>query len=513
MVVLTEKGLTLDDCERVLLFGDSLELDRNIVQKVEKNHQFLKDFSKNKLIYGINTGFGPMAPCIINENDQNELQHNLIYSHCSGTGNPIDSKYVRALMLARLSSLSRGFSGIHTEVLEVLVSFINENICPVIYEHGSVGASGDLVQLAHLALALIGEGEVIFEGKIRTTSEVLKEKNIQPIKIHVREALALLNGTSAMSGIGLINLIHAKNLVNWMVYASCLINEIVEAYDDHFSEELNSAKRHKGQQDVAKMMRIVLNDSKLIRKRDEHLYNKKIEQEVLKDKVQEYYSIRCVPQIVGPILDSINFADNVVIDEINSANDNPIVDSVQANVFHGGNFHGDYVSLEMDKLKIAITKLSMLSERQLNYLLNSRINKKLPPFINLGKLGLNFGMQGVQFTATSTVAENQTLSYPMYLHSISCNNDNQDIVSMGTNSALLTSKVIENTFQVLAIEFMALVQAVDALDSQDKISSTSLRIYKRIRKILPKFEKDLPKYKEIKGVRDFLVNEKIEISV
>ena len=180
--------------------------------------------------------------------------------------------------------------------------------------------------------------------------------------------------------------------------------------------------------------------------------------------MQEYYSLRCVTQILGPIYDTIQHAEKIVIDELNSVNDNPVVDHENQNIFHGGNFHGDYVSLEMDKLKIAITKLSMLSERQLNYLLNDKLNRKFPPFVNLGILGLNFGMQGMQFTATSTVAENQSLSFPMYVHSIPNNNDNQDMVSMGANAALMTKKVIDNSFEVLAIQMMTVLQAVDYLE-------------------------------------------------
>ncbi len=194
---------------------------------------------------------------------------------------------------------------------------------------------------------------------------------------------------------------------------SAMTNEIVEAYDDHFSKELNIVKHHTGQNYIAAMMRGMLKDSKMIHSRSEHLYNpENIEHDVFEDKVQEYYSLRCVTQVLGPIYDTIEHAEKILVEELNSVNDNPVIDHENKNIFHGGNFHGDYVSLEMDKLKIAITKLSMLSERQLNYLLNDKLNQILPPFVNLGVLGFNFGMQGMQFTATSTVAENQTLSFP-----------------------------------------------------------------------------------------------------
>jgi histidine ammonia-lyase len=207
--------------------------------------------------------------------------------------------------------------------------------------------------------------------------------------------------------------------------------------------------------------------------------------------------------VLGPVYDTICQAEKIVVDELNSVNDNPVIDFQNQNIFHGGNFHGDYVSLEMDKLKIAITKLSMLSERQLNYLLNNKLNQKFPPFVNLGVLGFNFGMQGMQFTATSTVAENQTLSFPMYVHSIPNNNDNQDIVSMGCNAAMMTKRVIDNSFEVLSIQMMSVLQAIDYLNCESKLSLQTGELYREVRKIFPVFVEDLPKYKDLERVKNY----------
>ena len=314
-----------------------------------------------------------------------------------------------------------------------------------------------------------------------------------------------MNGTSVMTGIGIVNVIYTERLLNWVLKCSSAINEIVEAYDDHLSEELNNTKKHKGQQEVAKKMREHLKDSTLIRNREEYLYNANTNSPVFKEKVQEYYSLRCVPQILGPILDTLKSVRKILIEEVNSANDNPIVDVEKKHVYHGGNFHGDYVSLEMDKLKIVTTKMSMLSERQLNYLLNSKLNDILPPFVNLGKLGLNFGMQGVQFTATSTTAENQTLSNPMYVHSIPNNNDNQDIVSMGTNAALMTKKVIENTYEVVAIEMITIIQAIEYLQFQNKVSSSTKKMFDAIRNLVPAFKEDVVMYPYVGAVKKYLM--------
>ncbi len=492
------------DFERVIYGDEPIDLHPEALQKVKINYEFLQHYSKDKIIYGINTGLGPMAQYKISESEQLELQFNLIRSHSSGSGNHFTEELSRATMLARLNSLMQATSGIHPEVVELLKQLLNSKISACIFERGGVGASGDLVQLAHLALNLIGEGEVLYKGQLSPAEKVFAAQQIKPLTIHLREGLALMNGTSAMTGVGIVNLIHAKKAFHISLLLSSLTNELMESFDDHFSFELNHVKHHDGQSKVAEGMRTVLADSKLVRKRPDHLYNRKVEESIFTDKVQEYYSLRCVPQILGPIYDTLIQTEKVLINEVNSANDNPVVDHVNENVYHGGNFHGDYVSLEMDKLKIVIAKLCMLSERQLNYLLNDRLNKKLPPFVNLGKLGLNFGMQGMQFTATSTTAENQTLSYPMYLHSISNNNDNQDIVSMGCNAALLTRRVIDNTFDVLAIQAITLIQAIDYLKCQSRLSSVTLAFYNNLRSLMPSFTDDKPKYKDLQTIKEYL---------
>ena len=254
-------------------------------------------------------------------------------------------------------------------------------------------------------------------------------------------------------------------------------------------------------------MRAHLSDSKLTRDRNDHLYSNNADKNTFfKEKVQEYYSLRCVPQILGPVSDTLEHSLKILIEEVNSANDNPIIDVETEHVYHGGNFHGDYVSLEMDKLRLAITKTSMLAERQLNYLLNSKLNDILPPFVNMGTLGLNFGMQGAQFTAVSTTAENQMLSNSMYVHSIPNNNDNQDIVSMGANSANMTKKVIDNSFEVLSTELATIIQALYYLDFDDKLSSATKQKLEELRSIIPQIKEDRPLYKEISELKEYLRN-------
>lgn len=505
MNIILDLELQLSDIQHIV-YGDALiTLSDAAKQRIETSFEFLRRFSSDKVIYGINTGFGPMAQYRVNDSHLNELQYNIIRSHSAGAGAPMDDAFVKAAMLARLGTLVQGYSGIHISVAELLVEFINRNIIPRVPRHGSVGASGDLVQLSHIALALIGEGEVHYQGRWRKTSEVMTETGLKPIEMHIREGLCITNGTSMMSGIAAINLIHAKNLLRHSLIASALTNEIAGSYDDFLSEELHSAKRHDGQCYIAKMMTEILRGSRCIRKRETELYNSGHAQESkFQHKVQPYYSLRCIPQVIGPVYDALENAISVTEREYTSACDNPIVDYRTKNVYHGGNFHGDYISYEMDKIKIGITKMTMLAERQLNYLCHDRINEILPPFLNLGVLGLNYGIQACQFTATSTTAESQTLSMPNSIHSIPNNNDNQDIVSMGTNSALLTNMVVENAYQVMAILFIALVQGVDCLQLHDKLAPNTKAVYDEIRSFIPVFVEDTPKYEEIERVINYL---------
>lgn len=504
ITMILDETINIESLYKLLFKGEKLVIADECIDRVDDCFNFLRSFSSDKIIYGINTGFGPMAQYRIDDDSLTELQYNIIRSHSTGAGKPLPELYVKASMIARLYTFLQAKSGVHKELVLLLVEFINRDIYPLIPEHGSVGASGDLVQLAHLALTLIGEGEVFYQGERRDTASVMKENGLKPFSMRIREGLSVTNGTSVMTGIGLVNLIHAKRLLNWSVIASVMMNEIASSYDDLMSQPLNATKRHDGQQKIAEAMRKWVDGSKCVRKREIELYNRVHTEKILEHKVQPYYSLRCVPQVLGPIYDELINAEKVLINEINSACDNPIIDKETENVYHGGNFHGDYVSFEMDKLKIAITKLTMLSERQLNYLFHDRVNEILPPFVNLGVLGLNYGLQASQFTATSTTAECQTLSNPMYVHSIPNNNDNQDIVSMGTNAALMAKTVVENSYQVMAILFMGIVQAVDYLEIQSKLSVHSATVYKQIRAFFPVFTADTPKYKEIENMIKYL---------
>ena len=499
--------ITINLVRDILYGGQALLIDDATEQGIAKSYAFLEQFASDKIIYGINTGFGPMAQWRVEDAHLRELQYNIIRSHATGMGEALDDFFVRAGMIARVGSFAQAKSGVHPELVKLLTEFINRGIYPYIPKHGSVGASGDLVQLAHIALCLIGEGKVHYRGEWRPTKEVMDECGLKPMEIHIREGLSCTNGTSVMTGISAVNQLHAENLLHWATIAAVWMNEIAGSYDDLMAAPLNESRKHPGQIHIAEQMRKLSEGSKRLLKRENTLYVQGSETQstkVFKDKVQAYYSLRCAPQILGPIYDTLTYSRLVIEDELNAASDNPIVDPDTQNVYHGGNFHGDYISLEADKMKIAMVRLAMVSERQLNYLCHDRINGILPPFLNRGTLGLNYGIQACQFTATSTTAECQTLAMPNYVHSIPNNNDNQDIVSMGTNSAELCAQVIDNCYQVLSVLYLAMAQAVDCLGIADQLAPATKAQYEAIRALTPTIIEDSPFYEDLAKIDDFL---------
>ena len=501
--------LDLTLLHKILYKDEFLQVDSETIHNVEQCHAFLHNFAQNKVIYGINTGFGPMAQWRIEDENLRALQYNIIRSHATGMGEALPDEFVRASMFARLGSFMQAKSGIHPDAVKLLVEFINRGICPFIPKHGSVGASGDLVQLAHIALCLIGEGKVHYQNEWQDTRDVFKKCGLEPMQIHIREGLSATNGTSVMTGICAVNQFDAENLLQWSILTSVWMNEIANSYDDLMAEPLNEYRRHAGQKYIAAKMREISTGSQRFQKREAKLYDTKhTETKVFTEKVQAYYSLRCIPQILGPIYETLQNSRRVIEEELNAASDNPIVDPTTQNVYHGGNFHGDYISLEADKVKIAMVRLAMVAERQLNYLCHDRINGILPPFLNLGTLGLNYGIQACQFTATSTTAECQTLAMPNYVHSIPNNNDNQDIVSMGTNSAELCTQVINNVYQVMSILLLALAQAVDCLQIREALSPTTREQYDAIRRLTPTIKDDTPFYDDLASIEQYVRSKK-----
>lgn len=489
---------------------NKINLSPESIKKSEIGHNFLKNSiqTNSKITYGINTGFGPMANYLLAHNQILELQKNLVLSHAVGMGEKIKDEFVHSAMLVRLNTLMRGHSGVSTDLLKYLEFFINKRILPVVPEHGAVGTSGDLVQLAHIALALIGKGEVSYKGEVQNIKHIAKILKLKPYTLKPKEGLALINGTSMMTGIASINCIEASNLLNLALFNGCLALELLKAYDDSYSKELHELRPHNGQVEIAKNIREILKSSKLVRNREVLHKNSNLGDKVnvINETVQEVYSMRCLSQILGPVYDTLSNTWKTTEIEMNSVTDNPIVDWKNKKFLHGGNFHGDYIAVAMDQLKISLVKLTMLSERRLNFFLNHKINHTFPPFLNLHTPGLTLGFQALQFVATSTTANSQTLGYPMNLHSISTNGDNQDVVSMGTDAALITNKVIENTYIVLAIETLALCQAVDYLKVEKKLSKNSKALYNFTRTYFHKIVEDRELQPELKNFLEKIKN-------
>lgn len=492
-LILDGQNLNIKDIACLAYQTDTeVEIPPFVFEKISQCHNFLLEQIKDKLIYGVNTGFGPMASYAIGTEQLVSLQKNLIYSHAVGMGQPIKDYFVLAAMAVRLNTLCKGYSGVSPELVRHLKAFINYRIAPVVPEHGAVGTSGDLVQLAHIALALMGLGDVSFQGKRQKAEIVLKQLGLSPYELKPKEGLALINGTSVMAGIAALICHHSERLLGAAIKMGALALELVGGFSDSIAETIHNLRPHLGQKTVALHLRKLLASSHMLTDRKE--FQKKFppnhEVHFINHSVQEIYSLRCIPQILGPVLDILNYFKKIVETEINSATDNPLISVQERAFFHGGNFHGDYVAAAVDQLKMALVKLTILSERRTSFFLNHKKNGIFPPFLNLETPGLTLALQGLQFVATSTAAHSQSLAFPHSLHSISTNEDNQDVVSMGTDAALLCAKVVENVYIVSAIELICLTQAVDFLGKSGSLSQSSQALYWEVRSVFPKIQED-----------------------
>jgi histidine ammonia-lyase len=507
MLILDGKSLKIDDLYRFINDKNAtIEISPGAIVSVKKSNDFLRSEMKKKVIYGVNTGFGPMASFIVGKGDLKQLQITLVRSHATGGGEYIADEFVLAAMIVRLNTLLQGYSGVTPALLFQLRDYINNRIIPLVPEHGAVGTSGDLVQLAHIAVTLIGEGEVSYKGKHPRTAQVLKSLNMKPHILEPKEGLALINGTAMMAGISSLLCVRADRIVAIETRLGALALELIHGYDDSITEKLHELRPHRGQRMIAKHLRTLLRTSSLISKRSELQKEVEINGGVHKidEDVQNVYSMRCIPQILGPVFDTLSKTSKDVETEINSVTDNPIVDWKGKRFIHGGNFHGDYVAVAIDQIKAGVAKLSLLAERRTNYFLSEKLNGRFPPFLNLKTPGLTLGLQGLQFVATSTAAQNQTLAFPHNVHSISTNAANQDVVSMGTDAALFAHKVIENTYVILAVEFISLLQAMDFVNAEKDFSESSQEMYKIGRKVTAKVLEDRILNKDVEKVVEFL---------
>lgn len=462
------------------------------LKKVAASAAFLKKELGEKAVYGVTTGFGPMASHIIGRTQLVELQYNLVRSHSVGIGNPIPEDFVLAAMIDRANTFLCGRSGVSEKLVQHILTYINKRIIPIVPEHGAVGTSGDLVQLAHIALAYIGEGEVFYNGKRMQTKKALTAAKVAPYELQPKEGLSLINGTSVMTGIAALEVVEAQNVLNLATRSGALALELVNGLTDAIDPELHAVRPHAGQRDIAARLRKLLKQSKMLTSREQLQKRVAVEEDVYvtPEHIQEVYSFRCMPQILGPILDAVRAATDVARVELNAVTDNPITDHKAGLFLHGGNFHGDYIATAVDHLKMGLIKLTLLSERRVNFFLNRNVNQTFTPFLNLMQPGLSLALQGVQFVATSTTAQSQSLGFPHSLHSISTNADNQDVVSMGTDAALIAWQVLQNAYTVLSVELLTLAQAVDLVQIEEKLSPESRALYRFVRTHVAAIKKD-----------------------
>lgn len=438
--------LTLEEACRIVIEGRKLSLSDHSKELIENCRKYLdKKIEETKEpLYGITTGFGSLCNISINSADLQQLQANLVMSHSCGTGEKVDPMIVKLMMLLKIQSLSYGNSGVQLVTVQRLIDFFNNDIIPVVYQQGSLGASGDLAPLANMSLPLIGLGQVLYKGEIHPSAEVLKEFNWQPISLMSKEGLALLNGTQFMSAHGVWATYGAINLIKMAGTISAMSLDAFDGRIEPFGPEVNAVRHQQGQITVAEQMRKTLKGSQLIARHKEH--------------VQDPYTFRCIPQVHGAVLDTIEYVASKLENEINSPTDNPTIFPEDDIIVSAGNFHGEPIAIPMDYLAVAMSELSNISERRIYQLISGA--RALPSFL-VANPGLNSGFMIPQYAAASIVNQSKGLCWPTSCDSIPSSQGQEDHVSMGANSATKLCKVADNTERVLAIELLNAAQALD----------------------------------------------------
>ncbi|MBA3634511.1 MAG: histidine ammonia-lyase [Acidobacteria bacterium] len=463
-----------------------------------------KLLERGEIAYGITTGFGAFKDKIISPEESAQLQKNIVLSHAVGVGKPFDIPTTRAIMLIRANTLARGFSGIRLETLELLLEFLNRGVHPIIPEKGSLGASGDLAPLAHMSLPLIGEGEAEFEGEILNAEKALRKANLEPIKLAAKEGLALTNGTTVMTAVGLLETWKAKYLADIADISGCLSLEALNGTTLAFDERIHALRPHPRQILCAKNLREILQGSDFVRGFD--ITN-----------VQDAYTLRCMPQVHGACRDSIAYAEWVVNIELNAVTDNPLIfcdeNCEQIAVISGGNFHGEPLALAFDYLAIALSEIGNISERRIMRLTDENSNAHVLPAFLAENGGLNSGFMLVQYTAAALATENKILSHPASVDTIPSSANVEDHVSMGVTSVLKLRQITENLEQILALELFCAAQGIDfrkkEIGAAKSLGNGTKKAYNLIRRRVPFIEKDVYMKNYIEAVRKLVAKKEI----
>ncbi len=489
-IIIDGNSLTFEDILSVARDNRAVALSDFATENVNKCRAYVERLiSEGRVVYGLTTGFGKFSTVTISPEHIDELQENLIMSHAMSVGKSYNIEQTRAIMLLRANVLAKGYSGIKLQTLQALIDMLNKGVHPVIPMQGSVGASGDLSPLSHLALVLIGKGKAEYQGEVIDGDKAMKKAGIKPIKLAAKEGLALNNGTQVMTGIGVLAFIEAQNLVKIADIIAAMTIDALKGTPKAFDSLVHKLRPHKGQVDSAFNIRNLLAKSKL---RDSHLNC---------DNVQDAYSLRCSPQVHGAVRDAMSYIRTTLEIEINSATDNPLIFPDEDKVISGGNFHGEPLAIALDTLAIAMSEIASISERRIEQMLNPALNRGLSPFL-APRPGLDSGFMIAQLTAASVVSENKVLSHPASVDSIPTSANQEDHVSMGSVSANKVLQVIENVNTVLAIELLI---AMQALDLREIPSSKSIELVKKeLRKQIKYLTQDRILYMDINYLKQWL---------
>ncbi|WP_028401285.1 histidine ammonia-lyase [Ectobacillus panaciterrae] len=490
--------LTFEQIAQILDQNATVELSEDSWRKVKQSRDVVeKHIAEGSVVYGVNTGFGKFSDTLISNEDLENLQINLIRSHACAVGQPFSESVSRAMLLLRANALAKGFSGIREETLQLLVDCLNKGVHPVVPSQGSLGASGDLAPLAHLALVLVGEGEAIYKGEKMPGGEALQRAGLQPIRLKAKEGLALINGTQAMTAVGVIAYLEAQDLADLADRVAALTMEGLQGIVDAFVPESHLVRPYPEQQEVAGRILSYVDGSQLTTRQGDI-------------RVQDAYSLRCIPQVHGAVQQVLNYVREKLLIEVNSATDNPLIFSDSGKVISGGNFHGQPIAFAMDFLGIALSEIANISERRIERLVNPQLND-LPAFLSTNP-GLESGLMIAQYVAASLVSENKTLAHPSSVDSIPSSANQEDHVSMGTTAARHAYDIVQNSRRVLAIEAICAAQAAD-IRGTEKLAPQSKNLHDRIRASVPVITQDRIFSKDIENLAGAMKQEKWSVEL
>lgn len=491
-VSINGSDLSIDQVVRVSRKYEQVEISREAYEKMNRSRAVIEAIlAEKKVVYGVNTGFGQLSNVSISEDELDLLQYNLIVSCVTGVGEPFPEEVVRAMLLLRANSLVAGHSGIRPLIVETMVEMLNKKVHPLVPQKGSVGASGDLAPLAHLALVMLGRGEAYYQGQLLPGGEAMKKAGITPVVLKAKEGLSLCNGTQAMTALGVLAVHDALKLALYADVIGALSAEALEAVPMAFDHKIQDIRPHPGQIETAANIRELLKGSEILA-------------DPMHSRVQDAYSLRCMPQVHGASKDAINYVRKVIETEINAVTDNPLVFPDTGEVLSGGNFHGQPVALAMDFLAIALAELANISQLRTERLTNPALSMGLPAFL-VENVGLNDGFMVAQYTAASLVSENKILAHPASVDSIPTSADQEDHVSMGTTAARKCREVLENVRYVFAIEAICACQGIDL--RKKKPSPKLQKVYQAIREKVSYLEADRELHKDFEEVVRMIKND------